>query len=230
MLSFKEIYDRAITLFDDPIIQRAYFEDTVRWMKLMFPYLESGTPLFINPTNISYLLIDQTAPKGVIDIFEGNGGATYRLSTTPAAGSYFSYMVDGKYDRGATYDVPTNTVTFSNPVAVGSKCSAEWYTPGQFNTDFKPAAAATVSAATIQYKVKEILARALVLAWATNEQNFLLDIKNLLTDTDFKLYSPANAVRAKVEWKQSIEYEFNTLTNNLSWELFSRKQHGGRFY
>ena len=66
--------------------------------------------------------------------------------------------------------------------------------------------------------------------WATDEQNFLLDIKNVLTDTDFKIYSPANSIRAKVEWKKSIEYEFDTLKTNLGWELFSRKHHGGSYY
>ena len=230
VLAFKDIYNKAINLFDDPIIQRAYVEDVVRWEKLMYPHLENGIPLFINPTKISYLLADQTLPTGQIDIFEGNGGTIYTTSITPKEGSDFSFLIDGHNDYTATYDPSNNTVVFSKPVPIGSKCSIEWYYPGCFNTDFSSAAAPTISSAIIAYRVKEILSRALVLSWATDEQNFLLDIKNLLTDTDFKLYSPANSVRAKVEWKKTIEYEFDTLTNNLAWELYSRKFHGGNYY
>ena len=230
MLEFKTIYDKAINLFDDPVISKAYVEDTVRWEKLMYPYLENGIPLFVNPTNISYLLVDQTPPVGKFDLFEGNGTATYTLTSTPVTNSDFSFMINGINDYGATYNPSDNSVTFSRAVPTGSKCSAEWYYPGCFNTDFSKAASATVSAPVIAYRVKEILARALVLNWATDEQNFLLDIKNVLTDTDFKVYSPANSVRAKVEWKKNIEYEFDTLKNNLGWELFSGKFHGGRYY
>ena len=230
MLEFKTIYNKAINLFDDPIILKAYTEDTVRWEKLMYPYLENGVVLFNSPTKIAYLLVDQTIPDGAISIFNGNGGATYQLDTTPAPNSDFSFIVNGLYDYGATYDAGNNTVTFSNIVPIGSKCSAEWYYPGCFNTDFSKAATSMTSAQVIAFKTTEILSRALVLNWATNEQNFLLDIKNLLTDTDFKLYSPANSVRAKVEWKKSIEWEFDTLKNNLGWELYGRKQNGGNFY
>ena len=230
MLAFKTIYDKAINLFDDPIIQKAYVEDTVRWEKLMYPYLENGIPLFINPTRISYLLVDQTPPKGKLDLFEGNNTATYYLTSTPEENSDFSFLINGVNDYGAVYEPSNNSVTFSKVVPEGNTCSVEWYYPGCFNTDFSSAASPNVSASVIAYRVKEILSRALVLNWATDEQNFLLDIKNVLTDTDFKVYSPANSVRAKVEWKNNIEKEFDTLMNNLGWELYSRKFHGGRYY
>lgn len=230
MLEFKKIYDKAINLFDDPIIQKAYVEDVVRWEKMMYPYLENGIPLFINPTKISYLLIDQTPPEGKFDLFEGNDSDTYKLTSVPVVDRDFSFLIDGKNDYGAKYNSSTNSVTFSKAVPVGSKCSVEWYYPGCFNTDFSGAASPNVSSSVIAYRVKEILARALVLNWATNEQNFLLDIKNVLTDTDFKVYSQANSIRAKVEWVSKIRYDFDTLTTNLGWELYSRKFHGGSYY
>ena len=230
MLEFKTIYNKAINLFDDPIIQKAYVEDTVRWEKLMYPHLENGIVLFNSPTKIAFLLTDRSLPEGMFELFDGNDSDTYVLSTTPIAGSDFSYMINGINDRKAVYDPSTNAVTFSQIVPAGSQCSVEWYYPGCFNTDFKKAASQTVPAAVIADRVKEILSRALVLNWATEEQNFLLDIKNVLTDTDFKIYSPANSVRAKVDWKKSIEYEFDTMKNNLGWDLLSRKYHGGNFY
>lgn len=230
MLPYKTIYNQAIDLFDDPIYSKAYKEDTVRWEKMMYPHLINGLADFTNPTKIRYELINRTEPTGKIEIFDGDGSATYTLSTTPAEGSDFSYMINGLYDYQATYDADTNSVTFSKIVPVNSKCSVEWYQPGCFTSDFSSAAAPTVDSAIIQQKVTEILARALVYEWASKEQNFLLDIKNLLTDTDFKIYSPANSIKAKVQWANSLKYNLDTLTNNLAWELNSRKYHGGNYY
>lgn len=230
MLPFKDIYKKAIDLFDDPIIQRAYVEDTVRWEKLMYPYLLNGVDQFTNPTSISMLLQDVTPPSGQIEVFEGNGGATYSVSGSfvPQEGSDLSFIAGGRYDKGAVFE--NGTVTFSKEVPIGAKCSIEWYFPGCFNTDFSSASTSTVSGGIIKHNVESILARAVVLTWATNEQNFLLDIKNVLTDSDFKVYSPANSIKAKVEWVEKIRMEHDTLMTNFGWALLSRKYHGGRFY
>lgn len=229
-LSFKSIYEKAINLFDDPIIQRAYVEDVVRWEKLMYPYLENGVNQFSNPTKIAYLLVDQTLPTGQLDVFDGNGTAVYNVSEgfAPEEGAEFSFRIGTQYDPAAKYE--GGVVTFSREVPVGSKCGVEWYSPGWFNTDFREAASATTSAGVIEYKVRDILAYSLVYAWATDEKNFLLDIKNLLTDTDFKLYSPANSVRAKVEWTNQLKFQLDTLTTKFAWDVVSRKYHGGNYY
>ena len=109
-------------------------------------------------------------------------------------------------------------------------CSSDLYSPGQFNTDFKEAASSTTSADVIAYKVRDILARALVLAWATNEEDFLLDIRRNLNDTDFKLYSEANSIRSKVEWVNQLKFQLDSLTTKLAWDVVSRKYHGGNYY
>lgn len=230
MILFKDIYNKAIPLFDDPDIQRAYFENTIRWQKLMFPYLESGVSLFTNPTKISFLLVDQDAPEGKMEIFEGNDTNTFLLSSTPKEGADFSCTIQGKIDYLATYDPVTNSVTFSKKVLQGEKCSVEWYFGGKFNTDFQSAQTAYVSADVISTKVKEILARALVLNWAENEKNFALDIRNVLTDTDFKMYSPANSLKAKIEWVKQLRYDFDSMQTKLAWDLLSRKYTGGNYY
>ena len=37
MLAFTDIYNKAINLFDDPIILKSYMEDSIRWEKMMYP-------------------------------------------------------------------------------------------------------------------------------------------------------------------------------------------------
>ena len=229
-LTFKSIYEKAINLFDDPIIRRSYIEDTVRWERQMYPHLENGISQFSNPTKIAYLLVDQKLPSGQVEVFDGNGTAVYNVSADfiPEEGAEFSFRIGTQYDHAARYD--NGVVTFSREVPTGSKCGVEWYSPGQFNTDFKEAASPTTSAAVIAYKVRDILARALVLAWATNEEDFLLDIRRNLNDTDFKLYSEANSIRSKVEWVNQLKFQLDSLTTKLAWDVVSRKYHGGNYY
>lgn len=229
-LTFKSIYEKAINLFDDPIIQRAYVEDTVRWERMMYPHLENGVNQFSNPTKIAYLLVDQKLPTGQVEVFEGNGTSVYNTSADfiPEADADFSFRIGTQYDHSATYE--NGVVTFSREVPVGSKCEVRWYSAGQFNTDFREAASATTSASVIAYKVRDILARALVVSWATNEEDFVLDIRRNLNDTDFKLYSEANSIRSKVEWVNQLKFQLDTLTTKLAWDLVSRKYHGGNYY
>ena len=229
-LTFKSIYEKAINLFDDPIIRRSYIEDTVRWERQMYPHLENGINQFSNPTKIAYLLVDQKLPSGQVEVFDGNGTAVYNVSAdfVPEEGAEFSFRIGTQYDPAARQD--DGVVTFSREVPAGSKCGVQWYSPGQFNTDFKEAASPTTSAAVIAYKVRDILARALVLAWATNEEDFLLDIRRNLNDTDFKLYSEANSIRSKVEWVNQLKFQLDSLTTKLAWDVVSRKYHGGNYY
>lgn len=230
MILFKEIYDLSIDLFDDPDIRKAYIFDKIKWQKIMYSYLENGVSLFNNPMTIAFTLVDQTSPKGSMEIFDGTGESTYTLSTVPVDGSDFSCKINGKPDSGAIYNEETNTVTFSEAVAVGTNCSIEWYFGGNFNTDFTSASTSRVSAGTIAHYVKEIIARCLVLAWAEKEKNFALDIRNLLTDTDFKIYSPANSVKAKVDWVKDLKFQLDTLQNKLAWLMFAQMRSGGRKY
>lgn len=230
MILFKEIYNKAINLFNDPDIQSAYVHDTVRWEKIMYTYLQNGINLFTNPTKISFLLLDQDPPEGVLEVFDGADTATYTVTATPPEGCDMSFIIGDEYDREAVYNATNHTVTFSQPVTTGTKCSVEFYYAGAFLTDFSSAATNVTSADIIQYRVTEILARALVLVWAQNERDFALDIRNLLTDTDFKIYSPANSIEAKVKWVKRLDNEFRTMQNKLAWDLVSRKYSRGDFY
>lgn len=235
MILFSEIYERAINLFDDPEIQRAYVFDPIKWQKMMYPYLRNGINKFTNPTKVSWLLIDQNAPMGQMETFSAGddpSAESYKsvvLSTEPKDDSTFGFIVDGK-NVNATYDKDTKTVTFDESIPTGTQAAVEWYYSGAFNTDFSAAATSTAPAGVIAERVKHILSHALVIAWAEDEQNFLLDIKNVLTDTDFKVYSPANSIKAKTEWVKQLQFDFDTVQTKLAWDVFSVGWHGGAYY
>lgn len=231
MILFKDIYKKAFNLFDDPDLNRIYVRDTVQWQKEMYDFLKNGVGLFTNPTAISFLLVDTEDPEGKIEIFDGDGTASYQTELSPKENSDYCFMIGREIDYGATYDEETNTVTFSRDVPVGTKCSFEWYYCGKFLTDFSTAATSRVPANVINARVQDILARAVVICWAEHEKSAALNgARSILTDTDFKIYSSANQLLANVNWVKDLRWSFDNMQTKLGWDLYSRKHLGGRYY
>lgn len=230
MILFSEIYEKAVNLFDDPDIRKAYVCNKIKFYRKMYAYFQNGMRLFTHPMAIAFELQRQTPPVGEMEIFEGTGDKRYVLSTTPIDGSEIEMKIAGERDDGAFYNSDDNSVTFSKDVAEGTECSVEWYFPGEFETDFSTAQTSAASKELIQSYAKDILARALVLSWAEKEKNFVLDIRNLLTDTDFKIYSPANSVLAKVNWVKDLRFQFDSLQTQLGWMMFGQVRNGGQRY
>lgn len=63
------------------------------------------------------------------------------------------------------------------------------------------------------------MARLLVKAWADSNRNELLDIKNMLQDSDFKLSSNASILSAKNIWIDKLETEVMQLQGRLAWQI-----------
>ena len=78
-------------------------------------------------------------------------------------------------------------------------------------------------------KVTTILAYALLSTWGDKEVGRVLEVRNILTDTDFKMYSPANSARAKVEWRNQMNRDMDTLVSELNWRIMSTPTGGSRF-
>lgn len=128
MILFKDIYRKAIKLFDDPDIQKAYDENEIRFEKLMYGYLQNGLILFTDPTAIASKLIDQTPPVGQMEIIDGENTAKYTLTMAkPVDNAEVIAMIGGIKDTGATYNEDDNSITFSREVPIGTECSVEWY-------------------------------------------------------------------------------------------------------
>ena len=71
----------------------------------------------------------------------------------------------------------------------------------------------------IEQKVKNILARLLVIAWAESVKNMLVDIQGILRDTDFKLTPNSQILSAKVKWIDDLYRQNLSEQNKLSWRL-----------
>jgi hypothetical protein len=218
LILFNEIFARAVNLFDDPDINYAYVNNKVSFSKLMRPYLINGISKFTNPFAISSLLNQQTTEAGQLEVFEGTGVDTYSTTIIPLPDSDISFLINGKTDYGAIYNEEENEVIFSRTVEEGSVCSIEWYYAGAFSANFDNVFP-SVSFNNILERVKDILAHCLLLAWAEKNKNFILEIRNILTDTDFRLYSPAASLTSKISWYNNIMSELNSSVSKLTWDI-----------
>lgn len=214
-ISLISIYNLAIGLFDDPSITQAYNNSPIDFFKIMYIYFKNGIPRFNNPLVMQSRLSLINNPEGEIEIFSGDGTTTYSLSTTPLLNSYFDYIIDGIKVNG-TYDSLTNSVTFSIPIPEGKTGICEWYFAGEILPDS--------SNNELDITAQDILSRLLVLQWCLKEKNFLLDIRRLLNDTDFKLGSEANSIRAKGGWYSDMASEVATKINQYAWGLKFKKR------
>lgn len=224
-ISFADIYEKAIGLFDDPQITEAYHSSTIRFQKLMYTYLQNGISLFNNPLDITMQLSNFTRPKGITETFESIAEET-TFSLDPnfplAEDCFYEYIVDGEAVSGEL-DKQQRTVTFSKS---GSSYSFEQYYPGEFNVDLSVVGGGDTQRMAM-VSVKDILARTLIRAWSEEKRNFLLDIQNILNDTDFKVHPASAALRSKNLWVDQLENETAELSNKLGWLIKFSKARGG---
>ena len=68
-------------------------------------------------------------------------------------------------------------------------------------------------------EIKDILARLLVKAWAESERNMLLDIRNLMQDSDFKITGNDRILKSKNLWVDQLDTEIMQLQNKLAWNI-----------
>jgi len=205
--SFIEIYNRAISELDDPDLTKIFErnpESPIELYQTMYPFLQNSIPKFNNPISMINRLSAISDSDGAIETFNGSGSTkTFVVSTTPLIGSYYQFIINGEIVEG-TYDSSASSVTFQYPIPLNETGSFEWYFAGQFTND-------------LNITEKMILGKLTICSWAEKEVNFLLDIRRLLGDTDFKLGSEANSIRAKDMWLYNKIEATNKAMQNYSW-------------
>lgn len=212
-----EIYTRAINRLDDPRITSAFDTKPIDFFQIMSGYLDNAIPAFITPTIMLSILQNTTDSSGVTELFDGTGATnTFTLSTTPPIGSYFYGEISG-IESDITYSQGSNSVSFLvNPPVGTENVLAQWYFPGQFNQ-------------SLTDRQQDILSGLLVQAWSEKEKNFLLDIRRLLQDTDFKLGNEATNINAKGNWFAGIREKNETDMKKYAWDVYNndmRTQYG----
>ena len=184
VISFKDIYTKAIGLFDDPKITAAYNSNLIQFYKLMYVYLQNSISLFNNPLSVMKLISNFEEPTGQMEIFEADGiSKEFELDSEfqIKENSSYEYIANGERVN-AKFNKDTRTVIFEEVLPIGQQYSFEQYSIGKIECDLGDNGLSTMVQINILNCIKDILARLLVKTWGENTRNFLLDIQNILTD------------------------------------------------
>lgn len=218
MILFEEIYNKAVVLFDDPKITTAYEENKIAFCKHMYSFFNNVS--IYEPVIIGQILSNTTGPQGQMEIFDGDG-VTKEFSVTMDIpdNSIIMYYADGNITSGI-YNEVTKTVIFDGSILEsGKQYGIEYYYPGSYNGDFSVISSDKLVIQDIEHKVKNILARLLVIAWAESVKNMLVDIQGILRDTDFKLTPNSQILTAKIKWIDDLYKQNLSEQNKLSWRI-----------
>lgn len=219
---FSDIYTKAIALFDDPKITTAYNSNKIQFNKLMYTYLQNAIAMFTNPASIGMKLANYNEPVGTMEIFEADGVKnTFVLddSFELIEGSLYWY-IEGQIPVIGEIDAVHRTVTFPDVMPEGQQYAFEQYYCGEFLDEFiNNNTYAKAGDAMVLGQIKDILARLLVKSWAEGERNLLLDIRNLMQDSDFKITGNDRILNSKNKWVDQLDSEVLQLQNKLSWNI-----------
>lgn len=218
MILFEEIYNKAVVLFDDPKITTAYEENKIAFCKHMYSFFNNVS--IYEPVIIGQILSDVTNPVGQMEIFDANGTSSeFSVVMDIPENSIIMFYADGEVCDG-TYDAENKKVIFSGEaLATGKEYGLEYYYPGSYNGNFSAISQDALVTDDIEHKVKNILARLLVIAWAESVKNMLVDIQGILRDTDFKLTPNSQILSAKVKWIDDLYRQNLAEQNKLSWRI-----------
>lgn len=231
MIYFSEIFDRAFNLFADPDIEKKYFNDRAGFQKDMLDYLIIGKNKFVSPVAITDRLVEMDKAVGKYEEDSGDGGNEYVLESeipNRGEGVGFTFFINKEKVFGV-YNPENNSVRFERNVSTTDTWGVCWFYAGAFTADFSKCFRADYSMDAIMDKIINILAYGLLSAWGDKEVGRVLDVRNILTDHDFQMYSQANSARAKVEWRNQMNKDMDTLISELNWMILSTPRGGSRF-
>lgn len=226
---FSDIYAKAIALFDDPKITKAYQTNKIQFDKLMWTYLQNAIALFTNPSSVGMRLANYNEPKGVMQTFETSeiketkedGSVIFDLDIDFEILAHSLYtFIEGEVEVIGEINAEEHTVMFPHTIPDGMQYAVEQYYVGEFLDDFDGLNRNTNAGnALILGEIKGILARLLVKSWAEEERNMLLDIRNIMQDSDFKLKGNDGVLKSKNAWIDQLDTEVLQLQNKLAWNI-----------
>ena len=211
MILCEEIYNKAFSLFDDPKITKAYETNKIVFCKYMYSFFNNIS--IYEPVIIGQILSDITEPKGEMEVIEADGiNSTYTLSLEIPENSQINFRENGEIVSAVYKD---GNVTFPNILNTGEEYSIEYYFAGCYNQDFSQITNNASVAKNIEKKVKDILARLLVIAWSES-----------VRDTDFKLTPNSQILNSKVNWVEKLQTKNQEEQTKLSWIVRYSKNNG----
>lgn len=218
MTDYLAIYEKAVASLDDPILTQTYNQSKIEFCSKLFSHLSRAIWLFNTPQyEVEKLSSSSVEPKIENVYATGDGATTSYVIDNPLTGMgslIVEATVDGAKAEGV-YNSETNTFIFITAPAIDTSIVITQYLTGGFSS-------------TLDQTEITILALLLVSCWSEKEENFLLDIRRLLTTSDFKLHDSSSVLRSKVHWHYTMYEQAQKLMNNYSLNLMKKGVLSGR--
>lgn len=220
---FSDIYEKAFALFDDPKITIAYQTNRIQFNKLMYTFMQNALSMFVNPASIAVKLASFKEPYGALETFEADGKSnTFTLDADfdlIKEGTEYVFYENNMQVKGEI-DYENRTVTFPDVLPQGQEYGFEEYYCGEFTGEFDHYHMNYNKGDTmITSQVIGIMARLLIKAWGEEKRNMLLDIQNIMQDSDFKLTGNDKILNAKNAWINQLDTEILAIQNRLAWSV-----------
>lgn len=206
-----DIYILSVKQFDDPFVQRQYNGSMIALYSDLYGYLTVAIPEFTRPSGITKKISEIVIPSGETETFDGDGNTVaFNITVIPIANSIIEVSVDSVVLQSTeyTFDTETNVLTFANaPTAGTDNVQFSWYFPGEFSADLNT------------YE-KNILSDLLIYKWTLKEKNHLPDIRRLLRDTDYQLYSESTSISAKIDLTDVAREKADKGMKDYGWSIY----------
>ena len=209
--SFTKIYERTLSQYIDDFALKKYNGSIIAMNQDLHSYLLSAIPEFNIPISIVEKIQDYTEAEGVSENFVGDGETTsFTLSTEPLENSIIEISIDSIIILdGYTYDEELKTVTFDVAPEADSEIIISWYFCGEFTNE-------------LNLIEQNILSDLMVWKWLLRERDNIADIRRLLRDTDYSLWSEDKTMTSKATLADIAREKASKSMKQYSWMIYNR--------
>lgn len=209
--SFTKIYERTLSQYIDDFALKKYNGSIIAMNQDLQSYLLSAIPEFNTPISIIGKIQDYSEAEGKTEEFTGDGITTsFVLSTEPIENSIIEVTIDSiVVTNGYEYDEETKTISFDIAPEEGVEILISWYFSGEFTND-------------LNLIEQNILSDLMVWKWLLRERDNIADIRRLLRDTDYSLWSEDKTMTSKAKLADIAREKASKSMKQYAWSIYNK--------
>ena len=209
--SFTKIYERTLSQYIDDFALKKYNGSIIAMNQDLQSYLLSAIPEFNTPISIIGKIQDYSEAEGKTEEFTGDGVTTsFVLSTEPIENSIIEVTIDSiEMTNGYENDEETKTISFDIAPEENVEILISWYFSGEFTND-------------LNLIEQNILSDLMVWKWLLRERDNIADIRRLLRDTDYSLWSEDKTMTSKAKLADIAREKASKSMKQYAWSIYNK--------
>ena len=209
--SFTKIYERTLSQYIDDFALKKYNGSIIAMNQDLQSYLLSAIPEFNTPISIIEKIQNYVEAEGVSEKFIGDGTtSSFVLETDPIENSIIEISIDSTViSEGYSYDEETKTISFDIPPEENTEILISWYFCGEFVND-------------LNLIEQGILSDLMIWKWLIRERDNIADIRRLLRDTDYSLWSEEKTMTSKATLADIAREKASKSMKQYAWSIYNK--------